>query len=112
MSLERIHDVCPLEGSVNGERFEEFIKSCLLPTLQPFNGINAHSVVIMDNASIHHVDGVTDLMETQAGAWLLFLPPYCPDLNPIEEVFRAIMRKNDALFPDYHYALSTFNNGI
>lgn len=101
MSLEGVHDVCLLEGSVNGEKFEEFIRSCLLPILQPFNGVNAHSVVIMDNASIHHVDGVTDLIENQAGARLLFLPPYSPDLNPIEEVFsqvKAIMKKNDVLF--------------
>ena len=101
MSLEGVH-VCLLEGSVNGEKFEEFIRSCLLPILQPFNGVNAHSVVIMDNASIHHVDCVTDLIENQAGARLLFLPPYSPDLNPIEEVFsqiKAIMKKNDALFP-------------
>ena len=74
MSLEGVHDVCLLEGSVNGEKFEEFVRSCLLPILQPFNGVNAHSVVIMDNASIHHVDCVTDLIESQAGARLLFLP--------------------------------------
>ena len=55
----------------------------------------------MDNASIHHVDCVTDLIENQADACLLFLPPYSPDLNPIEEVFsqvKVIMKKNDALF--------------
>ena len=75
MSLEGtcIHDVSLLEGSVNGERFEDFIRSYLLPILQPFNGTNPHSVVIMDNASIHHVDGVIDLIENQAGARLLFL---------------------------------------
>ena len=77
MSLEGIHDVSLLEGSVNGERFEDFIRSCLLPILQPFNGTNPHSVVIMD-ASIHHVDGVIDLIENQAGARLLFLPPPTP----------------------------------
>ena len=69
--------------------------------LQPFNGVHTHSVVIMDNASIHHVHGVTDLIENQAGARLLFLPPYSPDLNPIEEVFgqvKAIIKKNNALF--------------
>ena len=48
-----------------------------------------------------HAHGVTDLIENQAGARLLFLPSYSPDLNPIEEVFsqvKAIMKKNDALF--------------
>ena len=84
-----------------GENFEEFIRSCLLMILQPFNGVHTHSVVIMDNASIHHVHGVTDLIEYQAGAHLLFLSPYSPDLNPIEEVFgqvKAIIKKNYASF--------------
>ena len=63
--------------------------------------MNEHSVVILDNASIHHVSGVADLIENQAGAKLLFLPPYSPDLNPLEEVFsevKGIMKKNSALF--------------
>ena len=69
--------------------------------IQPFNWINPHSVVIMDNASIHHVEGVIDLIENQVGARLLFLPPYSPDLNPVEEVFskvKALMKQNDNLF--------------
>ena len=81
------------------EKFEEFIR--LLPILQPFNGVNTHSAVIMGNASIHHVDCVTDLIENQAGAHLLILPPYSPDLNPVEEVFsqiKTMMKINDALF--------------
>ena len=89
MSLEGVHDVCLLEGSVNGERFEDFIR--ILPILQPFYGINAHSVVIMDNASIHHVDGVTDLIEIQAGARLLFLPPYYS--LDLKEVFSQVKEK-------------------
>ena len=47
------------------------------------------------------MDGVTDLIEKQIGAKLLFLPPYSPDLNPGEEVFskiKGIMKQNDALF--------------
>ena len=101
MSLEGIHDVSLFEGSVNGEIFEDFVRNCLLPILRPFNGVNPLSVVTMDNASIHHVAGVIDLIENQAGARLLFLPPYSPDLNPLEEVFsqvKSIMKKNDALF--------------
>ncbi len=66
----------------------------VMPILQPFNWINnPHSVVIVDNASIHHVGGVVDLIENQAGAWLLFLPPYSPDLNPAEEVLRLSLSK-------------------
>ena len=54
----------------------------------------------MDNASIHHVDEVTELI-IQTGALLHFLPPYSPDLNPVEQVFskvKAIMKENDQLF--------------
>lgn len=101
MTVEGIHDVYLMEGNVNSERFEEFITHCLSAFLQPFNWINPRSVVILDNAAIHHVDGVKDLIENQFGARLLFLPPYSPDLNPVEEVFskvKTIMKQNDSLF--------------
>ena len=55
----------------------------------------------MDNASIHHVEEVSEIIEEEAGAQLLFLPPYSPDLNPLEEVFskiKGIMKSNDGLF--------------
>ena len=55
VSLEGINDVCIIEGTVNGDKFEQFIKSCLIPILQSFNWVNSHSVVIMDNVSIHQV---------------------------------------------------------
>ena len=58
-------------------------------------------MVILDNASIHHVSGVADLIQNQAGAKLLFLPPYSPDVNPLEEVFsevKSIMKKHSTLF--------------
>jgi transposase len=54
----------------------------------------------MDNASIHHVEDVQDLIEG-VGARLLFLPPYSPDLNPVEGVFsqiKSIMKENHTLF--------------
>ena len=98
MSTQGIHDVCLLEGTVNGEVFESFLRIHLLPILQPFNCVNPLSVVIMDNASIHHVEGARRLVEDSR---LLFLPPYSPDLNPLEEVFsqvKSIMKENDALF--------------
>ena len=63
MSLEGIHDVYLAEGTVNGEKFEEFVRTTLLSILQPFNWINPHSVVIIDNAAIHHVQGVINLIE-------------------------------------------------
>jgi len=51
--------------------------------------------------SIHHVDGIADLIESQVGARSLFLPAYSPDLNPAEEVFgkiKGIVKQNNALF--------------
>ena len=73
ISTAGIHDVYLAEGNVNGWKFCKFVEECLLPMLNPFNGINPHSVVIMDNASIHHVDEVYDLIEGQAGARLVWL---------------------------------------
>ena len=58
MSLEGLHDVHIMEGSVNGIRFEEFVTETLLPILNPFNGTNTRSVVVMDNCAIHHVGPV------------------------------------------------------
>ena len=101
MSQEGIHDVCLFEGTVNGDKFEDFLRNYLVPLLLPFDGTNVRSVVIMDNASIHHIDGVKDVIENQASARLLFLPPYSPDLNPLEEVFsqvKKIMKQNHSLF--------------
>ena len=54
-----------------------------------FNGVNPHSIVILDNASIHHVQGIVEMIN-EVGALVLFLPPYSPDFNPIEEVFSKL----------------------
>ena len=74
--------------------FELFVEESLLPVLNPFNGINTHSVVIMDNATIHHIDEVSDLVEGHAGAKLCYLPPYSPDLNPVEGIFSQVKSKS------------------
>ena len=68
--------------------------------MMTFNGINPRSVVIMDNASIRHVQTNVDLIEN-IGAKVVFLPPYSPDLNPLEPVFgkvKAILKENNAIF--------------
>ena len=57
----------------------------------------------MDNVSIHHVQEVTELIN-QTGALIRFLPPYSPDLNPVEQIFgkvKGIMKENDKLFQVY-----------
>lgn len=89
-----------VEGSVDSNVFCRFIRSSLLDIIQPFDGDNARSVVVLDNASIHHVDAVCDLISA-AGALVRFLPPYSPDLNPIEEVFskvKSYLRDNEIAF--------------
>ena len=94
MSVEGILACDLVRGGVNGDRFIEFIENSLMPNLMPFNGCNPRSVVVMDNCAIHHVQEVTDLIR-QTGALVHWLPPYSPDLNPIEEAFskaKGIMR--------------------
>ena len=97
ISSNGVLDAAMYEHNVNGDCFMDFLRKSLLPILQPFNGVNPHSIVIMDNASIHHVDAVADLVRG-VGAILKFLPPYSPDFNPIEEVFSKVkyyLRAND-----------------
>ena len=89
LSTRGIEDIHLTEGTVNGDVFIYFVEHILLPILQPFNGSNARSIVVMDNASIHHVDRVASLIN-EAGAILRFLPPYSPDFQPLEEVFSKV----------------------
>ena len=103
LTVKGVHDVMLTEVNVNCDIFHDFIRESIVPILQPFNSHNPNSIVVMDNASIHHVQGVTDSI-IQTGALLRFLPPYSPDLNPAEQVFskiKAIMKANDGLFQVY-----------
>ena len=64
-----------------------------------FNGTNPHSVVILDNAAIHHVESVVASLEGLA-VLVHFLPPYSPDKNAIEECFakvKCVMKENEVL---------------
>ena len=101
MSVKGVLDAYIVESTVNGDVFEEFVRKCLLPILQPFDYEAPHSVLILDNAAIHHVEPVLDLLEITAQALVLFLPPYSPDLMPLEEVFskvKSILKAENALF--------------
>ena len=60
ISMEGVHDVCLHQGNMNGDPLSCFVEKCLLPILLPFNWHNPRSVVILDNASIHHVQKVKD----------------------------------------------------
>ena len=61
MGIDGILDISITKQSVDGDLFYEFVERKLLPQLLPFNGINRNSVVILDNASIHHVPKVESL---------------------------------------------------
>lgn len=87
------------EGSTDATVFEDFIRD-LLPLCCKFPG--PRSVLVMDNASIHGSRSVQNMC-MNAGVQLLFLPPYSPDLNPIEEYFselKAFIKRNWTLYED------------
>lgn len=72
-----------VDGAVNAEVFEAFVEQVLVPQLRPGD------VVVMDNLSSHKRARTRQLIE-DSGATLEFLPPYSPDLNPIEQVFSKV----------------------
>lgn len=97
MDMDGIICVDSTTDSMNGDTFCNFLEYSLLPQLLPFNGSNPRSVVFLDNASIHHVSHAIYLIQS-VGALVHFLPPYSPDLNPIEELFskvKAVLKEND-----------------
>ena len=74
---------CVFSGAVDGEMFVAYIEQVLVPTL------TRGDIVIMDNLPAHKVCGVREAIEA-AGASLLYLPSYSPDLNPIEQAFAKL----------------------
>lgn len=83
LGVEGVRCSTVVDGAVNADIFEAFVEQVLAPRLEPGD------VVVMDNLSSHKRDRTRQLIE-QAGAELRFLPPYSPDLNPIEMVFSKI----------------------
>ena len=75
----------PYDGPIDGFRFLDFLNNQLLPNLQHGD------VVVMDNLRVHHIEAVEMLLGT-VGARPLFLPPYSPERNPIEEIWSLIKR--------------------
>lgn len=72
-----------VEGAVDGQVFKAYVKQVLAPTLE------ADDVVIMDNLGAHKVKGIREAIEAR-GAKVIYLPPYSPDLNPIEKCWSKI----------------------
>ena len=78
-----------LDGPINGESFQAYVEQVLVPELSPGD------IVVMDNLGSHKGKAVRATIEA-AGAKLLYLPPYSPDFNPIENAFaklKALLRK-------------------
>ena len=85
-----------VHGSVNGEVYCEFVEKFLVPHLLPYDGRNPHSVVILDNCSIHYCQDAMHMIQA-VGALVHFLPPYSPDYNPIEEAFSKLKSSMKAM---------------
>lgn len=77
---DRIDAPCVFDGPINGESFLHYVEQILKPRLKP------NDIVIMDNLGSHKSDAVRNIIRS-VGAKLFFLPPYSPDLNPIEQAF-------------------------
>jgi transposase len=96
-----------LSGALKGEIFLQYIREDLVPSLHPGD------FVIMDNLRCHKVQGVKEAVES-VGAFVLYLPPYGPDFNPIEMMWskiKAVLRKLNArtveiLLADLPYAFN------
>lgn len=73
----------PMDGAVDGERFLAFVTDALAPKLE------VGDVVVLDNVRFHHMQPVRDAIERE-GATVLFISPYSPELNAIEEVFSFV----------------------
>jgi len=99
LRIDQVTAPCVFDGPIDGESFRAYIEQAVVPTLR------AGDIVVMDNLQSHKVAGVRQAIEA-AGAQLRYLPPYSPDLNPIEQMFaklKALLRKAaattlDALF--------------
>lgn len=80
---DRIDAPLLIEGAIDGASFRAWVEQALVPTLSPGD------VVVLDNLSVHKGPAIRAAIR-RAGAHLLFLPAYSPDLNPIEKVFAKL----------------------
>jgi transposase len=89
LRCDRIDAPCVIDGPINGDSFRAYVEQLLLPTLRPGD------IVIIDNLGSHKAKAIRRALRA-VGAKLFFLPPYSPDLNPIEQVFaklKTLLRK-------------------
>ena len=81
-----------IKGAMDGQAFAAYVREVLAPELQP------GTVVVLDNLATHRNAEAAEALR-DAGCWFLYLPPYSPDLNPIEQAFsklKAYLRKAGA----------------
>ena len=83
IGLDGVHAPFALDGAVDGDAFLIYVEKILLPTLE------GGEIVVLDNLSSHKLSRVAELIES-AGAELWYLPPYSPDLNPIENMWSKV----------------------
>jgi transposase len=109
LRLEGITAPMVIDGAMNGEAFRAYVRHMLAPTLQ------AGAIVVMENLPAHKVAGVREAIDA-VGARLLYLPPYSPDFNPVEQALaklkafprKAAARTLDALQTAIAAALDAF----
>ena len=103
LRIDRIDAPCIFDGPINGERFRAYVEQFLVPTLRPGD------IVILDNLGSHKSKAVRQAIRA-VGAHRLFLPPYSPDLNPIEQVFAKLKhwlrRAKARSVPELHDAVA------
>jgi transposase len=89
LRCDGINAPCVLDGPINAQSFRAWVEQFLVPTLKPGD------IVVMDNLSSHKGTAIRQAIRA-VGAKLFFLPPYSPDLNPIEQTFsklKTLLRK-------------------
>ena len=92
LGCEGLRTGLSVPGPIDGDTRLFFVEELLAPTLK------RGEIVVMDNNAIHKLDEIEDAIEA-AGAWVLFLPPYSPDLNPIENCWSKVKARLRALKP-------------
>jgi transposase len=92
IGLDGIRTGLSVPGAIDGETMLFFVEELLVPTL------NRGDIVVMDNNPIHKLDEIEDAIEA-AGAWVLFLPTYSPDLNPGEPCWSKVKSRLRSLKP-------------
>jgi transposase len=92
MALDGIRTGLSVPGAIDGDTMLFFVEELLVPTLK------RGDMVVMDNNPIHKLDDIEDAIEA-VGAWVLFLPTYSPDLNPIENCWSKVKSRLRSLKP-------------